>query len=392
MITSKKAANAVGGKTARACDSCLQKRARWYCAADDAFLCQGCDSSVHSANQLASRHERVRLEKGAPNKAAFGPPNTKSSTPAWLQGFTRKARTPRPTKPAKALFGSTITNPHALVPEIGAEDGDNSPYEESEEQLLYRVPVFDPFAAELCDASNDMADALAYEREGTASGGDFAVSMREKGVVLRDEECDIDLHNLNGLILPSDMELAEFAADVESLLGTGLDEDCCGIEGLGLGLLERNKEEDDEMGSFFMESRKVKVEDDVDEVEEIVDCQMDIGMDLERETIDWNFDYEINGEEEKALVGVMDARSGLKEEEVKRKMILSLNYEGVISSWASQGCPWTNGIRPELTTDDGWPEFMVLLSPYKVTYLHMHIHYTHIFFIHVMYGQAHVHI
>ena len=62
MITDKKAANAMGGKTARACDGCLRKRAGWYCAADDAFLCQGCDTSVHSANQLARRHERVGLK------------------------------------------------------------------------------------------------------------------------------------------------------------------------------------------------------------------------------------------------------------------------------------------------------------------------------------------
>ncbi|KAG5522604.1 hypothetical protein RHGRI_034680 [Rhododendron griersonianum] len=376
MITSKKAANAVGGKTARACDSCLRNRARWYCAADDAFLCQGCDSSVHSANQLASRHERVRLEKGAPNKPVFGSPNKQNSTPAWLKGFTRKARTPRQPKPAKAIYGSAFTNPLAIVPEIGCEEADNSPDEESEEQLLYRVPVFDPFAAELWNAPNNMADALAYEREGTATGGGFAVSMRDKGVVLRDEACDID--TLNGLIIPSDMELAEFAADVESLLGTGLDEDCCGIEGLGLGsgvgLLECNKEEeddDDDMGNFFVESRKVKVEDDINGVEEVVDCQMEMGFDLERETIAWNFDYEVNGEEEEKMVGgIMDGRSGLKEEEegeeeeVKRKVILSLNYEGVISAWASQGCPWTDGIRPELNADGGWPDYMGYSHPY----------------------------
>ncbi|KAE9463993.1 hypothetical protein C3L33_04199, partial [Rhododendron williamsianum] len=350
MITSKKAANAVGGKTARACDSCLRNRARWYCAADDAFLCQGCDSSVHSANQLASRHERVRLEKGAPNKPVFGSPNKQNSTPAWLKGFTRKARTPRQPKPAKAIYGSAFTNPLAIVPEIGFEEADNSPDEESEEQLLYRVPVFDPFAAELWNAPNNMADALAYEREGTATGGGFAVSMRDKGVVLRDEACDIDFDTLNGLILPSDMELAEFAADCNK---------------------EEEDDDDDDMGNFFVESRKVKVEDDINGVEEVVDCQMEMGFDLERETIAWNFDYEVNGEEEEKMVGgIMDGRSGLKEEEegedeeVKRKVILSLNYEGVISAWASQGCPWTDGIRPELNADGGWPDYMGYSHPY----------------------------
>ena len=60
------AAGAVGAKSARACDGCLRRRARWYCAADDAFLCQGCDTSVHSANPLARRHERLRLRPSSP--------------------------------------------------------------------------------------------------------------------------------------------------------------------------------------------------------------------------------------------------------------------------------------------------------------------------------------
>ena len=66
MSSSKNAAAgagavAVGGTAARACDSCLRRHARWYCAGDDAFLCQGqgCDASVHSTNPLAMRHERM---------------------------------------------------------------------------------------------------------------------------------------------------------------------------------------------------------------------------------------------------------------------------------------------------------------------------------------------
>ncbi|KAM1299786.1 hypothetical protein EV2_011495 [Malus domestica] len=62
MNSSKKVAHAVDGKTARACDSCIKKRARWYCAADDAFLCQACNSALHFANQLAHRHKRVLLK------------------------------------------------------------------------------------------------------------------------------------------------------------------------------------------------------------------------------------------------------------------------------------------------------------------------------------------
>ncbi|KAF3438559.1 hypothetical protein FNV43_RR21322 [Rhamnella rubrinervis] len=74
-------------------ESCLRKRALSLCAADDAFLRQSYDASVHSANQLASRHERVRLQT-----SSFKPGDTvkvsDDSPPASHRGFTRKARTP----------------------------------------------------------------------------------------------------------------------------------------------------------------------------------------------------------------------------------------------------------------------------------------------------------
>ncbi|OAE24347.1 hypothetical protein AXG93_4343s1140 [Marchantia polymorpha subsp. ruderalis] len=63
------AAMAIAGRAARPCDVCGRERARWYCAADEAYLCEPCDGSVHNANALASRHERVRLSpNGAPMK------------------------------------------------------------------------------------------------------------------------------------------------------------------------------------------------------------------------------------------------------------------------------------------------------------------------------------
>lgn len=65
----------ISGRAARACDVCGKERARWYCAADSAYLCERCDGSVHSANAVAGRHERVRLgPNGAPLKIARTPP------------------------------------------------------------------------------------------------------------------------------------------------------------------------------------------------------------------------------------------------------------------------------------------------------------------------------
>ena len=83
MICSKSLVNAFGGKTARAYDSCIKKRARWYCAADDAFLCQACDSSVHTANSLARRHERVRLKPASFKSVDVGSKEKFCAIMAW---------------------------------------------------------------------------------------------------------------------------------------------------------------------------------------------------------------------------------------------------------------------------------------------------------------------
>nr|DAD45656.1 TPA_asm: hypothetical protein HUJ06_003886 [Nelumbo nucifera] len=45
--------------SAKPCDSCKSASAVLFCRADSAFLCVSCDSKVHGANKLASRHERV---------------------------------------------------------------------------------------------------------------------------------------------------------------------------------------------------------------------------------------------------------------------------------------------------------------------------------------------
>ncbi|KAJ4974938.1 hypothetical protein NE237_008112 [Protea cynaroides] len=47
------------GGWARMCDSCRVAVCRVYCQADSAYFCYGCDSRIHAANQVASRHEPV---------------------------------------------------------------------------------------------------------------------------------------------------------------------------------------------------------------------------------------------------------------------------------------------------------------------------------------------
>lgn len=43
------------------CDSCKSSAAALFCRPDSAFLCINCDSKIHAANKLASRHIRVCL-------------------------------------------------------------------------------------------------------------------------------------------------------------------------------------------------------------------------------------------------------------------------------------------------------------------------------------------
>lgn len=45
--------------TPKPCDSCKSAASALFCRADSAFLCLTCDSKIHCANKLASRHERV---------------------------------------------------------------------------------------------------------------------------------------------------------------------------------------------------------------------------------------------------------------------------------------------------------------------------------------------
>ncbi|KAE9595757.1 hypothetical protein Lal_00030493 [Lupinus albus] len=326
----KNVANSVGSKTARACDSCITKRARWYCASDDAFLCEACDSSIHSANQLARKHQRVRLKITSCNYDA----------PTWHKGFTKKARTPR----------QKAKNPFHLVPEVGHWDDANS-NEESEEKLLYRVPMLDPLAAELCTTPSSMAvvEALEVETSGTkGEEGKDSLGYKNYGV-----------ESLNGF-LSLDTELEEFAADVESLLGKGLENEC----NIGMEELIHRKEN----FSSLEDSGKVKVKD-----EEKVD-QIDIGREREGEPLELCFDYDIDDDGDESPVtyeeveekvdldftkDVMNGGELIKEnDEEKRSALLQLDYEGVITAWASQKSPWVNGDKPNFESHQCWPHCM----------------------------------
>lgn len=326
MITDMKGdadAGALGAKTARACDSCLRRRARWFCAADDAFLCHGCDNLVHSANLLASRHERVRLQTASAKVT--------TTAQAWHSGFTRKARTPRHNKNSsiqqqqqrlkeKVLFNTSFL---PLVPELGGDEEQGQELlvdidEADEEQLLCRVPVFDvsPFDLETCTVKNDAVDF--------------------------EEMCDLDS------FCEFDVDLAEFAANVESLLGVGSSE----IQENSSGQVFDYKQEN-EMDASKNEMLKVK-DEELDDLESVFDMTSD-------EVFHWNIDHnDVSlAQQEKEFMPFSNSSVGYSEsvitkEETKRERFLRLNYEEVITEWSRQGSPspWTTANPPKFNCDD----------------------------------------
>ncbi|CAN6309636.1 unnamed protein product [Urochloa humidicola] len=299
---------ALGARTARSCDGCMRRRARWHCPADDAFLCQACDASVHSANPLARRHHRVRLPSASCSSPS--PRDTPADAPAWLHGLKRRPRTPRPTKPCGGGGGGKHdagAHASAAVPDLEAEESGSGIVGDSdydlgleeddveEEDLLYCVPVFDPMLAELynpvADEGDDQKPSCLISSEFDGSGGSAEAADGLSA----------------GFDVP-DMELASFAADMESIL--------MGVEDGGF----------DDLG--FLDETKPQVN--------VVDL---LGANLEATAA--------------APVPERDDKKRKRPE-----MILKLNYEGVIASWARDGgSPWFHGERPRLDAYESWSDF-----------------------------------
>ncbi|TVU11722.1 hypothetical protein EJB05_45324, partial [Eragrostis curvula] len=339
-----------------------------YCAADDAFLCQGCDTSVHSANPLARRHERLRLRPSSPlqsppaaGASAGGGGGAKRDAagrkvdevvPAW---FRRKARTPRGGGHAKGggsvVGAKELSRRLIVVPDQAAGVGEVVEVEEEEEQLLYRVPIFDPDLAEFCSPPPPLEDAAA----GAASS---CCNEQQDGAVEKPDASEplppptttqFFPDGGHAGFEPTDAELREFAADMEALLGRGLDD---------------GNEED---SSFYMETlgfldpvadddgaARVKVEAEgggaFDDAMAACGLEM-MEPEASDEMLDIDFDYG-SPQDEKAASSSTGADDDAKL--LQRSLSLTLNYEEIIQSWGTS--PWTGGgDRPHVKLDDCWP-------------------------------------
>ncbi|KAG8062306.1 hypothetical protein GUJ93_ZPchr0003g17236 [Zizania palustris] len=294
---------ALGARTARACDGCMRRRARWHCPADDAFLCQACDASVHSANPLARRHHRVRLptassSTGSSPRGSAPCAVDDPDAPAWLHGLKRRPRTPRSKLGGgkHEVAAATLAAAASAVPDLEVEEsgivGDiDHQGGDDDEDLLYRVPVFDSMLAELYNPVADDGEQIE-QKPGrftpfSEPSPEFASSF------------DVP-----------DMELASFAADMESLL-----------MGVGDGFDDLR----------FLDEEKPQL------------VKLDLDMDFDT-----------------------NSPAPPERDDRKRKRpetILNLDYEGVIDSWVRDGSsPWFHGERPRFDPGECWPDFPVSSS------------------------------
>ncbi|KAJ0229190.1 Zinc finger protein CONSTANS-LIKE 8 [Hirschfeldia incana] len=170
-------------KRPRDCELCLNKHAVWYCASDDAFLCHVCDESVHRANQVATKHERVCLKT---NEISSDVLQGTTRKPVWQSWFRRKARTPRVRceKKLQEKVDDEKRREDPRVPEIGSGETN-----EDDEDLTSLVPEFQGFVEmELflsnhdgseetmrqfnVDHETDAMEDLCYIEEGGKRNGD----------------------------------------------------------------------------------------------------------------------------------------------------------------------------------------------------------------------------
>uniref|UniRef100_A0A0A9HJQ2 CCT domain-containing protein n=1 Tax=Arundo donax TaxID=35708 RepID=A0A0A9HJQ2_ARUDO len=189
----------------------------------------------------------------------------------------------------------------AAVPDLEAEKesgsgivGDNDHgVEDDDEDLLYRVPVFDPMLAELYNPTADegeqkpvcLISSFSETSPELASGG------------------SAEADGLSGFDVP-DMELVSFAADMESLL-MGVDD---GFDDLG-----------------FLDDEKPQM-------------NVDLGVDFE------------------AMAAPAPEREDKKRKRPEMILKLNYDGV-IACWARDGGSPWFHGERPHLDPGDSWPEF-----------------------------------
>lgn len=213
VSTDSKASMVLAGRGARACDMCGKERARWYCAADEAYLCERCDGSVHSANAVARRHERVKLgPNGAPVKlkpshshhrkssvtqkpASQNKPShlEKGDTQKWCSSPRKRARTPRK---GVNLSGHSL---YTITPTVNSESFNVAIIKEEKDEtlLLYDLLTADDHMGDLSGTATFDVKTEPLSPSSTLTSKDFLdLKVEETEFALEVPTCDPLLQDL----------------------------------------------------------------------------------------------------------------------------------------------------------------------------------------------------
>lgn len=128
------------------CENCHSAPAAWFCHHDGAYLCTSCDHSIHNANKLAMRHERIPIEQKLSNDVQCRP-----ATPAFEGALMGTARSSGNGKTGTtAGFDSNSPGAH------GHHGGNDMDW------LMGAGNLDDP-----------LSSLMTLEQEGNSSGGHF---------------------------------------------------------------------------------------------------------------------------------------------------------------------------------------------------------------------------
>nr|AHM25240.1 CO [Paeonia suffruticosa] len=156
------------------CDSCKSATATLFCRADSAFLCIPCDSKIHAANKLASRHARVWMCEVCEQAPAHV--TCKADAAALCVSCDRDIHSANPLArrherfPVTPFYDSAAAcataDQHRYFPDINAAGGDA---EEEAEAASWLIPnpnangkIIDGPDAHLTDQLNMFSDIDPY--------------------------------------------------------------------------------------------------------------------------------------------------------------------------------------------------------------------------------------
>ncbi|CAM6063252.1 unnamed protein product [Sphagnum tenellum] len=350
-------AMAIAGRASRACDVCGIQRARWYCAADEAYLCAKCDTTVHGANALALRHDRVRL-------APHGVPLQKSSSsrtsrprPHHLRSLTTCARGGGPPPRYNKIQKSSIKDEGMVQVKIETvsdfmvrdldlmidDDEEAGRKKSSNWGGAHEVPAFitvmqEDHGHEFDEISPGGGGFAPGFREGrSASSDSFSPFFKGKAAAHAEDELSNDadqflvpdcLDNCCGL----DDSGVEICCDVDGTISLVVEEDSSVVK------KEGDQEEEEEKISAVEEEDEFKLFSSKDLLLTSKDSG---GGSTEFESTDFaSTDF-----------GSPDFEA-LSEEDLRQLPSLRLDYEDVLNAWSDRGAFWMDSQRPRLLNSD----------------------------------------